>query len=145
MLDVTRQGGVASRSAGTNSTTSGLPTGTVTFLITDVEGSSQLLRRLGEDGYAEALAEHRRMLREAFAAHGGVEIDTQGDAFFVVFPTASGALSAARDAMAALSSGPIRVRIGLHTGTSIVTDEGYVGHDVHRAARSRDEYGRGPP
>ena len=72
-----------------------LPTGTVTFLFTDVEGSTRLLHELGAEGYAEALAEHRRVLREAFERHGGVEVDTQGDAFFVAFPTAPEALGAA--------------------------------------------------
>jgi predicted ATPase/class 3 adenylate cyclase len=111
-----------------------LPTGTVTFLFTDVEGSTRLLHALGSDAYAEALGEHRRILREAFTAHGGVEVDTQGDAFFVAFPTAPGALAAAAEAGERLT-GPIRVRIGLHTGTPLLTDEGYVGADVHRAAR----------
>jgi predicted ATPase/class 3 adenylate cyclase len=114
---------------------SDLPAGTVTFLFTDVEGSTRLLHELGAEGYAHALAQHRRLLREAFARHGGVEVDTQGDAFFVAFPTARGALAAAREATEALAEGPIRVRIGLHTGTPLVTDEGYVGADVHRAAR----------
>ena len=113
----------------------GLPTGTVTFLFTDIAGSTRLLDELGAEPYAEALAEHRRVLRTAFAAHGGVEVDTQGDAFFVAFPTAPGALSAAADAQARLAAGPIQVRMGLHTGTPVVTDEGYVGVDVHRAAR----------
>ena len=72
-----------------------LPNGTVTLLFTDIEGSTRLLRQLGTDGYAEALAEHRRVLRDAFAAEGGVEVDTQGDAFFVAFPTAAGAVAAA--------------------------------------------------
>ncbi len=111
------------------------PSGTVTFLFTDVEGSTELLLRLGADSYAEALAEHRRFLREAFERHGGVEVDTQGDAFFVAFPTAPGALAAARDATDALAAAPVRVRIGVHTGTPLVTEEGYVGLDVHRAAR----------
>ena len=75
-----------------------LPTGTVTFLFTDVEGSTGLLHELGAEAYAEALAEHRRILREAFRAHGGVEVDTQGDAFFVAFPTAPGAFDAAAEA-----------------------------------------------
>jgi len=110
-----------------------LPSGTVTFLFTDIEGSTRLLHELGDD-YADALAEHRRVLREAFARHGGVEVDTQGDAFFVAFGRASEALRAAADAQAALD-GPIRVRMGLHTGEPLVTDEGYVGIDVHRAAR----------
>jgi adenylate/guanylate cyclase family protein len=110
-----------------------LPRGTVTFLFTDIEGSTRLLQGLGE-GYADALAEHRRVLREAFVRHSGVEVDTQGDAFFVAFARASDALAAARDAQAALK-GPIRVRIGVHTGEPVVTDAGYVGLDVHRAAR----------
>jgi predicted ATPase len=110
-----------------------LPSGTVTFLFTDIEGSTRLLHELG-DAYADALAEHRRVLREAFARHGGVEVDTQGDAFFVAFARASDALGAARDANDAFD-GPIRVRIGVHTGEPLVTDEGYVGIDVHRAAR----------
>ena len=112
-----------------------LPTGTVTFLFTDIEGSTRLLHALGPDAYAEALAEHRRVLREAFAEHGGVEVDTQGDAFFVAFPTAPGAAAAALEGLAALEPGPIRVRMGLHTGTPTVTAEGYVGVDVHRGAR----------
>ena len=112
-----------------------LPSGTVTFLFTDVEGSTKLLHELGAEGYAEALAGHRRILREAFTAHGGVEVDTQGDAFFVAFPTAPGALRAAAEALEGLVSGPIRVRVGIHTGTPHVAEEGYVGGDVHRAAR----------
>jgi len=112
-----------------------LPSGTVTFLYTDVEGSTKLLHELGAQRYAAALAEHRRIVRAAFAARDGVEVDTQGDAFFVAFPTAPGALSAAGEMTEALAPGPIRVRIGLHTGTPFVTDEGYVGEDVHRAAR----------
>ena len=111
-----------------------LPAGTVTFLFTDIEGSTRLLRELG-DGYADALAVHRRVLRGAFAAHDGFEIDTQGDAFFVAFARAADALAAARDGQAALAGGPIRVRMGIHTGEPTVTDEGYVGLEVHRAAR----------
>src|SRR5690349_20520829 len=109
-----------------------LPHGTVTFLFTDIEGSTRLLHELGETSYAGALAEHRAVLREAFARNGGVEVDTQGDAFFVAFRTAPGALAAAAEAQKALS---LPVRMGLHTGTPLVTDEGYVGADVHRAAR----------
>ncbi len=112
-----------------------LPSGTVTFLFTDVEGSTKLLHELGADAYARALADHRLVVRAAFTAHGGVEVDTQGDAFFVAFPTAPGALQAAADAVEGLTAGPIRVRIGIHTGTPLLTDEGYVGVDVHRAAR----------
>jgi predicted ATPase len=111
-----------------------LPTGTVTFLFTDIEGSTKLLHELGDD-YADTLAGHRRVLREAFARHGGVEVDTQGDAFFVAFARAKDALAAAADGQEALRDGPVSVRMGLHTGEPIVTDEGYVGLDVHRAAR----------
>jgi predicted ATPase/class 3 adenylate cyclase len=114
---------------------SDLPTGTVTFLFTDIEGSTKLLQELGTKRYAEALADHRRRLRKAFARHGGVEVDTQGDAFFYAFPTAPGALVAAAEGRKALASGRIRVRIGLHTGTAHPSEEGYVGQDVHRAAR----------
>jgi predicted ATPase len=112
-----------------------LPTGTVTFLFTDIEGSTRLLDELGAEGYAQALAEHRHVIRETCAAHDGVEVDTQGDAFFVAFPTAPGALAAAADMTEAFSSGRIQVRIGLHTGTPLLTDEGYVGDDVHLGAR----------
>jgi predicted ATPase len=112
-----------------------LPTGTVTLLFTDIAGSTRLLEKLG-DGYADALAEHRRLLRETFARHDGVEVDTQGDAFFVAFGKASDALAAATEAQEALgAAGPIRVRIGMHTGEPTRTDEGYVGMDVNRAAR----------
>src|SRR5436190_1993384 len=112
-----------------------LPSGTVTFLFTDVECSTKLLHELGAESYAGALAEHRRLVREAFGRHGGVEVDTQGDAFFVAFPTAPGALAAAADALAGLAEGPIHVRMGVHTGTPHLAEEGYVGVDVHRAAR----------
>src|SRR3954453_18934738 len=113
---------------------SGLPTGVVTLLFTDVESSTRLLHELGDD-YGEALQEHRRRLRAAFAEHEGVEVDTQGDAFFVVFARASNAVTAAADCQRALSGGPIRVRMGLHTGEPRVTEEGYVGLDVHKGAR----------
>src|SRR6478672_6506869 len=111
-----------------------LPTGTVTFLFTDIEGSTKLLHELG-DGYADALAKHRRLLRDAFAAHDGVEVDTQGDAFFVAFGRASDAIAAAANAQRELAQGPVRVRMGIHTGEPLRTEEGYVGMDVHRAAR----------
>ena len=114
---------------------SDLPTGTVTFLFTDVEGSTKLLHELGAEAYAEALAEHRRVIREACAAEGGVEVDTQGDAFFFAFPNAPGALSAAEAMTEALALGPIQVRIGLHTGAPLLAEESYVGDDVHFAAR----------
>jgi predicted ATPase len=112
-----------------------LPSGTVTFLFTDVEGSTRLLHELGAEAYARSLAEHRRLIREACAAEGGVEVDTQGDAFFFAFPTAPGALAAASAFIETLASGPIRVRVGLHTGTPLLTEESYVGDDVHFAAR----------
>ncbi len=112
-----------------------LPRGTVTFLFTDIEGSTRLLHELGPARYAEALAEHRRVVREAATAHGGVEVDTQGDAFFIAFPTPGGAAAAAQAACAGLAAGAIRVRMGLHTGTPTATEEGYVGEDVHRGAR----------
>ncbi len=98
-----------------------LPTGTVTFLFTDVEGSTRLLDRLGESAYAEVLAEHHRLVGSACAAGGGVVVDTEGDAFFVAFATASDALIAASAIQKALASGPLQVRIGLHTGTPLVT------------------------
>jgi predicted ATPase len=112
-----------------------LPTGTVTFLFTDVEGSTRLLQGLGAEAYAAALAEHRLLIRGACAAHGGVEVDTQGDAFFFAFQAAPGAVSAAAELTEALGAGPIQVRAGVHTGTPLVTDEGYVGDDIHLAAR----------
>jgi predicted ATPase/class 3 adenylate cyclase len=111
-----------------------LPAGTVTFLFSDVEGSTRLLNELG-DSYSDVLEEHRRLLRDAFARHEGVEVDTQGDAFFVAFARARDALTAAADARDALASGQVRVRMGLHTGEPLLTPQGYVGIDVHRAAR----------
>jgi len=112
-----------------------LPRGTVTFLFTDIEGSTRLLHELGAEQYAQELAEHRRVLREAFERHGGIEVDTQGDSFFAAFPTAKSALDTAVEAMEGLARGPIRVRVGIHTGTPYVGEEGYVGVDVNRAAR----------
>ena len=91
-----------------------LPTGEVTFLFTDIVGSTRLIEELGEEGYVDALAEHRRLMREAFSAHGGVEVDTQGDAFLYAFADPAGRSRGGR--------GPARprsgrsVRIGLHTG-----------------------------
>ena len=113
---------------------SALPQGTVTFLFTDVEGSTRLLNQLGDE-YADALDQHRRVVRDALVRHGGVEVDTQGDSFFVAFAKASDAVAAAVDARAALANGPVRVRMGLHTGEPRVSRDGYVGMDVHRAAR----------
>jgi predicted ATPase/class 3 adenylate cyclase/Tfp pilus assembly protein PilF len=117
-----------------------LPTGTVTFLFTDIEGSTQLLQRLGND-YAHVLGAHQALLRAAFTAHAGHEVDTQGDAFFVAFPTAPAAIAAAAEATRALAEhlwpedAPVRVRMGLHTGTAQLVGDHYVGLDVHRAAR----------
>jgi predicted ATPase/class 3 adenylate cyclase len=112
-----------------------LPTGTVTFLFTDVEGSTLLLAELGAEAYAAELDAHRRVLRSACAASGGVEVDAQGDALFVAFSRAADAVAAAASAQAALADGRLRVRMGIHTGEPLVTGEGYVGMDVHRAAR----------
>jgi class 3 adenylate cyclase len=117
-----------------------LPSGTVTFLFTDIEGSTQLLRELG-DGYGAVLADERRILREAFTAAGGTEIDMQGDAFFFSFTRAREAVSAAVAAQRALAShdwpgvAEVKVRMGLHTGEPAVGEEGYLGLDVVRAAR----------
>ena len=116
-----------------------LPAGRVTFLFTDIEGSTRLLRALG-DQYAEVLTEHRRLLRAAFLRHGGFEVDTQGDSFFVVFSDPGEGLAAAEEAQQSLFAhdwpeGELRVRMGLHTGEPLVTDGHYVGIDVHRAAR----------
>ena len=107
----------------------------MTFLFTDVEGSTALLRALGSDAYAEELARHRLVLREVIDRHHGVEVDTQGDAFFVAFASARRAVAAALRAQEVLEAGLIGVRMGLHTGEALPTDEGYVGLDVHRAAR----------
>jgi predicted ATPase len=108
-----------------------LPIGTVTFLFTDVEGSTKLLAEHG-DAYVTLLKEHRRVLRDSFDRHNGVEVDTQGDAFFVAFQRASDAVAAAERAQRELE---LPVRIGIHTGEPQLTEEGYVGIDVHRAAR----------
>jgi predicted ATPase/DNA-binding SARP family transcriptional activator len=113
----------------------GLPTGTVTFLFTDVERSTEALARLGSAEYAELLAEHRRLLREAFSDAGGREIDTQGDAFFVAFPTAAGAVRAGAQAQRALANGELKARMGIHTGEPLLGPTGYVGLDVPRASR----------
>lgn len=117
-----------------------VPGGTVTFVFTDIEGSTQLLKRLG-DGYAQVAADHRRLVRDAFRAHGGSEVDAQGDALFWSFPRARDAVAAAVAAQQALAEHAwpedvdVRVRMGVHTGEPVVGEEGYVGLDVHRAAR----------
>jgi YVTN family beta-propeller protein len=117
-----------------------LRSGTVTFVFTDIEGSTRLTRSLRER-WPEVRSEHRRMLRAAFAAHGGEEVDTQGDSFFYVFSRARDAALAAADATRALAAhewpedNEVRVRIGMHTGEPVVSEEGYHGIGVHRAAR----------
>jgi class 3 adenylate cyclase len=118
-----------------------LPAGTVTFVFTDIEGSTRLLQELGDEGYGRVAGDHRRLVRETFGAHGGTEIDTQGDAFFFSFPRARDAVAAAVDAQRALrdhewaEGKEISVRMGLHTGEPHVGEEGYLGLDVVRAAR----------
>ena len=118
-----------------------LPSGTVTFLFSDIEGSTSLLKQLGDATYAELLATHRRLMRETFDGFGGQEIDTQGDAFFYSFPRARNAVAAAVEVQRAHAKGKwpadvqVRLRIGLHTGEPAVGDEGYTGLDVVRASR----------
>lgn len=117
-----------------------LPTGTVTFLFTDIEGSTRLLRDLG-DRYNEVLARQRAVLRSAFGERGGQEVDTQGDALFFAFSRAREAVAAAVAAQRAIAAQQwpqgvsVQVRMGLHTGEALLADAGYVGMDVHRAAR----------
>lgn len=112
-----------------------LPSGTVTFLFTDIEGSTKLLHTLGAEAYAEVVLAHRRALRRVFTRHGGVEVGTEGDSFFVAFPTATGALAAARDAQDELAQGTIRVRMGLHTGEAHPIEGDYFSPEVNKAAR----------
>ena len=107
----------------------------MTFLFTDVAGSTRLLEELGSEAYAEALGDHRRIVRESLAAHGGIEVDTQGDAFFCVFSSARAAVTCAAAIRDQLSRTPIGVRMGLHTGEALVADSHLVGLDVHHAAR----------
>ena len=117
-----------------------LPEGTVTLLFTDIEGSTRLLHEIG-DLYGDVLAEHDRLLRDVWAAHGGVVVDTEGDAFFVVFTDAAEAVAAAGSAQSALDAHPwphgggLRVRMGLHTGSPRLRGSNYWGRDVHYAAR----------
>jgi predicted ATPase/class 3 adenylate cyclase len=117
------------------------PSGVVTMLFTDIEGSTRLLERLGRDRYAEALELHRQLLREAFDRHDGFEVNCEGDAFFVAFPSADGAVAAALEADRALEAADwpdgskLRVRIGLHTGEPLLAPPKYVGLEVHTAAR----------
>ena len=117
-----------------------LPRGAVTFLFTDVEGSTRLVKQLRER-YGEVLTEHQRLLREAFQVHGGYEVDTQGDSFFVAFSRARDAVLAAVEGQRALLSYPwpqgveLKVRMGIHTGQAVASDSRYTGLAVHRAAR----------
>jgi len=117
-----------------------LPEGTVTFAFTDIEDSTELLKRLGDD-YRDMLTRHRRIVRDTFAARDGIEIDSQGDSFFFVFPRARDAVAAAVEAQRAHAAATwpdgvvVRVRMGLHTGEPAIHEEGYVGLDVVRAAR----------
>jgi YVTN family beta-propeller protein len=122
-------------------TTTELPTGTVTFLFTDIEGSTMLLKRLGGDRYHDVLAEHQSILRTACAEAGGREIDTQGDSFFFAFRKAKDAVATAIAAQRALAAFDwpegvsVRVRMGLDTGEPVVGADRYVGLGVHRTAR----------
>ena len=117
------------------------PTGTVTLLFSDVEGSTRLLDELGTERYADVLVEHRVVLREAFERHAGFEVGTEGDSFFVAFARAQDAVAAAAEAQQALASAALvsgfglRVRMGVHTGEPLLVGSDYVGIDVHLAAR----------
>jgi class 3 adenylate cyclase len=111
------------------------PSGTVTFVFTDIEGSTALLANLGAEAYREALADHRRALREAFGAHSGYEVDDAGDGLFYAFASASKGLRAVAQAMASLADGSVQSRVGVHTGEPVLDPPKYVGVDVHKAAR----------
>ena len=111
------------------------PSGTVTLVFTDVEGSTRLLRELGRDRYQAALAEHREIVRAACAPHAGYEVDTAGDGFFYAFDTAVAAVAAVEEAMAGLEETTILVRVGIHTGEPGLDPPKYVGLEVHKAAR----------
>jgi predicted ATPase/class 3 adenylate cyclase/Tfp pilus assembly protein PilF len=111
------------------------PSGTVTLVFTDIEGSTRLLRELGPNEYRSAIGVHRRVVREAFQKHNGYEVDYEGDAFFYAFPSATGAVQAVSEAMAGLEGGPIVIRVGAHTGEPILDPPKYIGLDVHTAAR----------
>lgn len=116
-----------------------LPTGTVTFLFTDVESSTRTAADIGDERYADVQEHHRILLREAFTSSGGVEVATEGDALFVAFRAAGDAVAAAASGQRALAeSSPLRVRMGLHTGEAVVRDNDYVGRDVHKAKRVSD-------
>jgi predicted ATPase len=111
------------------------PSGTVTLVFTDIEGSTALLDELGAEAFKDALADHRRAVRDAFVAHSGYEVDDAGDGLFYTFASASEAVTAVEQAMASLADGPVRVRVGVHTGEPLLDPPKYVGPDVHKAAR----------
>ncbi|HEX6788777.1 MAG TPA: adenylate/guanylate cyclase domain-containing protein [Gaiellaceae bacterium] len=111
------------------------PSGTVTLVFTDIEGSTRLLQQLGRDDYYAELSAHREQIRAAFARHDGYEVDYEGDSFFYAFRSAASALAAVDEAMESLATGPIRIRVGIHTGEPGLDPPKYVGLDVHRAAR----------
>ncbi len=111
------------------------PSGTVTLVFTDVEGSTKLLEELGAEAFMEALADHRRAVRAAFGAYSGYEVDDAGDGLFYAFASASEAVTAVSQAMASLADGPLRIRVGVHTGEPLLDPPKYVGPDVHKAAR----------
>jgi class 3 adenylate cyclase len=96
------------------------PAGTVTMVFTDIAGSTRLLETLGTQAYRTAFEEHRTVVRRAFAAHGGYEVDNEGDGFFYAFSSAQAAVSAVREARLGLETGPIRVRVGIHTGEPLL-------------------------
>jgi predicted ATPase/class 3 adenylate cyclase len=121
--------------AGDHASVAVQPSGTVTLVFTDVEGSTAVLDDLGSEAYREALAEHRRALREAFGAHSGYEVDEAGDGLFYAFASASEAVTAVAQATASLADGPVRSRVGVHTGEPLLDPPKYVGPDVHKAAR----------
>src|SRR5436305_3995296 len=117
------------------------PQGTVSLLFSDIEGSTTLLRELGRERYAEGLEMQRSLLREAFERHGGYEVDSEGDAFFVAFHDVRDAVTAAAEAQRAVANHEwpnglaFRIRMGIHTGEPLVVAPRYVGLDVHKAAR----------
>jgi len=111
------------------------PSGTVTLVFTDIEGSTALLDELGAEAFKETLGDHRGALRHAFGAHAGYEVDDAGDGLFYAFSSASGAVTAVEQAMGSLADGPVRVRVGVHTGEPLLDPPKYAGPDVHKAAR----------
>jgi predicted ATPase/class 3 adenylate cyclase len=111
------------------------PSGTVTLVFTDIEGSTALLDELGAEAFKEALADHRRALREAFGTHSGYEVDEAGDGLFYAFASGSEAVTAVAQAMASLAEGSVQSRVGVHTGEPLLDPPKYVGPDVHKAAR----------